>query len=292
MKQKTLVGVLATLVAAGATFVIAYPNGTDAGVYFGAVEHELEINGKVYTVPDGFSMAFGANGITVTNNTGGGLAAGTKYSATLKVAGIPVKDVKRTVLATQAMIALGAPDVLDADGICASQTPGAAGAMNVNGALKSGNAAVFDVPRCVSVTGAANDAAKVFTITGQDEYGVAMKETITGVNVNTVAGKKAFKKVTSVTISAAAAGAITVGTTDVLGLPIYLSDGDFVLKEMEDGTVRTNGTYVAGDQAKPTATTGDVRGTYKPNSACNGALSFRLLLSTLTPEYLGLKQFA
>lgn len=292
MKQKTLSGVLAALVANGATFVIAYPNNTDAGVYFGAVEHELEIAGRVYTVPDGFSMAFGANGITVTNNTGGSLSAGTKYSATLKVAGIPIKDVKRTVLATQAMIALGAPDALVANGVCTSQTPGAAGALNIDGTLKSGNAAVFDVPRGVSVTGAANDAAKVFTITGLDEYGATVKETITGVNANTVAGKKAFKKVTSVSINAAAAGAITVGTTDVLGLPIFLADGDFVLREMEDGTVRTTGVFVAGDQSKPTATTGDVRGTYDPASACNGALSFRLLLSTLTPDYLGLKQFS
>ncbi|HVW64233.1 MAG TPA: hypothetical protein VHB01_04400 [Nitrosospira sp.] len=54
--------------------------------------------------------------------------------------------------------------------------------------------------------------------------------------------------------------AATVGTGDVLGLPFFLTDGDFILKEMEDGTLRTTGTFVAGDGSTPSGTTGDVRG--------------------------------
>lgn len=52
-----------------------------------------------------------------------------------------------------------------------------------------------------------------------------------------------------------------------------------------------NGTFVAGVQTTPTATTGDVRGTYDPASACDGALQFALLVSLPEPNYRGVDNY-
>lgn len=296
MKSKTITGRLAALVANAATFLVAYPAGTNAGTFYGGVRQEVGFNlnsgGVSQRVPAGFALAFGATGITVTNNTGAALAAGAEYRISLDIPGAPAVGLKRTALASLLAISLGAPLAASANAVCLTQTPVAAGALLVNGAMSTPGGATLDVARAVSITAAANDAAKVFTIVGLDEYDKVMVETITGANAGTVAGKKAFKRITSVSVSAATAGAITVGTTDVIGLPVFMDDADFVLKEMEDGTVRTNGTFVAGDRATPTATTGDVRGTYDPNAATNGALSFRLWVATALPEYLGQDQYA
>ena len=54
----------------------------------------------------------------------------------------------------------------------------------------------------------------------------------------------------------------------------------------------TAGTIVAGSNATPTATTGDVRGTYDPNAACNGSLDFKLVALVRSASYKGLAQYA
>lgn len=294
MSYRNVSGRLASVVANGATFLAAYPHGTDAGTFYGGVEHSVSIAGSVSIVPDSFALSFGASGITVTNNTGAALGAGTEYSITLDIAGKEVPDLKRAAQSENMWVVIGAPIALDADGVCASQKPAAAGALTINGALKPAGtgAAVFDVPRAVSVASDGVDTARAFVVSGFDEYDQPMSETITGVNAATVTGKKAFKRVTRVTVDAATAGNITVGSSDVLGLPTYLGDAAFVLREMENTTVRTNGTFVVGATAKPSATSGDVRGTYKPNAATNGALAFRLLIATPTPAYKGRTQYA
>jgi hypothetical protein len=103
----------------------------------------------------------------------------------------------------------------DADGICLSQTPGAAGALTLNGALVSGGVAVLDAARRVLITAAGNESAKTFTITGTSYNGQTQSETVTGPNATTAQSVLDYKTVTSVVISAAAAGAITVGTNGV-----------------------------------------------------------------------------
>ena len=103
----------------------------------------------------------------------------------------------------------------DADGICLSQTPGAAGALTLNGALVSGGVAVLDAARRVLITAAGDESAKTFTITGTSYNGQTQSETVTGPNATTAQSVLDYKTVTSVVISAAAAGAITVGTNGV-----------------------------------------------------------------------------
>lgn len=106
-----------------------------------------------------------------------------------------------------------------------------------------------------------------------------------------MAGKKAFKTITSVVPSANITGA-TVGSGDVLGLPVYLGEAGDILAELEDGAAATAGTVVAGDDTDPTATTGDVRGTYDPNSAMDGATKIDLVCALPDPKYKGLSQYA
>ncbi len=98
-----------------------------------------------------------------------------------------------------------------ANSICLSQTPSGAGALTENGALVSGGVATLAVPARITITSAGNDSGKTFVVVGTDAAGSAITETITGPNTAAVTSLLSYKTVSSITISAAAAGAITVG---------------------------------------------------------------------------------
>ncbi len=172
------------------------------------------------------------------------------------------------------------PATLDRDGICASQTPGGAGALTMNGALVTGGVGIMDVPRSVSIYGTGNETGKNFTITGIDEYGQTMSEVIAGPNNTTVNTLKAFYRVTAVSVDAATAAAVEIGSGDKFGLPFKLLD--VPIPRWAGTLAQDAGTYVAAVTTDPaTTTTGDVRGTYLPSSASNG--SRRLTLHGLIP---------
>ena len=99
-----------------------------------------------------------------------------------------------------------------ANGISTSQTPGAAGDLTITGSLATAGVATLVPARRVAVASAANDAAKTFTIYGTDRNGNTQTEAITGVNTGSVSSLLDFLTVTRVAVSAATAGAITVGT--------------------------------------------------------------------------------
>jgi VCBS repeat-containing protein len=99
----------------------------------------------------------------------------------------------------------------DADGICLSQTPLAAGALTINGALASGGVATIAVPSRITITSAGNDSTNTFVVVGTDYSGSRITETITGPNATAVTSVLTYRTVTSIAISAAAVGAITVG---------------------------------------------------------------------------------
>lgn len=104
----------------------------------------------------------------------------------------------------------------DDDGICASQTPGAAGNLTINGALVSGGVATLDTSRRVLLTFAADETGHNFTVYGTlRNTGALIQETIAGTTAGTVYSTLDFYKVTRVAIDAAATGAIKVGTNGV-----------------------------------------------------------------------------
>lgn len=281
---------LASSVADAATFTVSYPDNRDEGSYTGARNHAAVSH--TYGEIDA-SFAFGASEITITNNSGLTLAAGTKFWIQLDRVGR--NDTNHTYANPDKMagagliaISLGAPDAADADGAVASQAATAASglATGINGALASGGVATFDVPRNVV---AAWTGTSVLTVTGTDEYGNTVVES--SASGTSLAGKKAFKTVTGISVSADVTG-LTVGTGDVLGLPCYLPSTGYVIAELEDGAAASAGTVVAGDTTTATATTGDVRGTYDPNSAMDGGKVITLIAAIADPGDKGVAQYA
>ena len=114
-------------------------------------------------------------------------------------------------------VAAGPLATASANAICLSQTPAAAGALTLNGALVVSGVAIMDNPRRVLITAAGNESAKTFTIVGTNYANAPVSEAVTGPNATTAQSVLDYKTVTSITISAAAAGAITVGTSGVGG---------------------------------------------------------------------------
>lgn len=164
------------------------------------------------------------------------------------------------------------PATKSATAVCAAQAAAAAGGLSINGASASGGVATFDYARAVNVNSSnIGNTTQSITVTGTDYWGQAQTETIALNGTTVVAGKKAFKTVTGVTVSAAITGTIFVGNEDIFGLPYRVTDAGYLFRVGWAGALAEDaGTFVAADTATATATTGDVRGTYAPSSAANG----------------------
>jgi hypothetical protein len=64
---------------------------------------------------------------------------------------------------------------------------------------------------------------------------------------------------------------LTVGTTNVLGIPVRVTNVAYVASVKSNNTLAQDaGTFVAADTATATTATGDVRGTYAPATTSNG----------------------
>ena len=159
----------------------------------------------------------------------------------------------------------------------------AAGAGVTAVTLSSGSTAYqLDVPRAVAVTQVTAGTARNFTVTGYDWYGQPMSELIVSVAGSTVNGKKAFYQITGITVSGATTTAVTVGTTDILGSPVRIPNAGYVARAGWNDTLAEDaGTLADAVATTPSTTTGDVRGTYVPSSACDGTK--RLVMGILLP---------
>ena len=188
------------------------------------------------------------------------------------------------------------PQAVVTNNIAATQTPAASGALtltagtSVKSITTAGGVTVLqlDCPRAVQLTTASGTivTSRNLTVSGYDYYGQAMSEVIatgtTSSAVANVAGKKAFFQITGITISGSLPVAITVGTTDVLGLPVRVFNVSYVASVKSNNTLAQDaGTFVAADTATATTTTGDVRGTYAPATASNGIV--RTTMGILLP---------
>lgn len=153
-----------------------------------------------------------------------------------------------------------------------------------NGSLATGGVATLSVPRCVAlVSSNAGDTTQVATVAGTDFYGISLTSATSLNGVTAVDSLKAFKTVTSVTLSASLAGNLTLGTSDIFGLPYYAANQDGLIVSWA-GFPATSGTFVKGDATTPaTSATGDVRGTFAPASASDGTkrLAFQVTPSVL-----------
>lgn len=299
MTQVVVSGILAAAVATGGTFTVGYPTGYDRGSFSLGVKHRLVAIGKVFSAPENMTLSFGAASVTVTYNGTTTLPLGTAYKFQFDQIGSFGNQLVDTTsgvpILTPAQLAifdLGSPGTADADGYFASAdvTAAASAATALTGALVASGVGIADARTGRNVVAAWTGTA-VLTVTGKDMYGNTVVES--SASGTSLAGKKAFKKLTSFSLSADVT-ALTIGTGDVLGLPAYTPNAAMILKESEDGAAATAGTTVAGLTlaTKPTATNADVRGTYDPNSACNGSKAFNLLVAVPDPTFLGATQYA
>lgn len=287
-------GTLAADVANAGTFTVSYPTGTNLGTFTGSVNHKLGINQAAnYSAPVDFSLTFGSSNITVTNNTSSTWLNGSSFTLQVEQVGetifndggnVAVKPEGVAVAPKMVLVSLGAPATASSTALVASQSLAAA---STTGATLVTNTLDGAAGRNVV---AAWTGTAVLTVSGTDVYGNAITES--SASGTSFTGAKAFKTVTKITVSADVTG-LTAGTGTVLGLPVFLTNTGYVIKELVDGAVAgTAGTYVKGITAASTATTGDVRGTYAPNSAPNGSRSYQAIIACPDVSYLGTKQFA
>jgi hypothetical protein len=181
------------------------------------------------------------------------------------------------------------PQALQTANIAASQAPSGAGSLTLTAGTSAKSVVRADgttviqlnTPRALQVN--TSTTARAVTISGYDYFGQPMTETITvSVAGTPVNGKKAFYQISGATINGSAT-AVTIGTTDILGLPIRVIDAGYVVKVGWNNTLAQDaGTLVVADMTNPaTSTTGDVRGTYTPSSASNGVK--RLVMTIAVP---------
>lgn len=308
MSHKIVQTQLAADLVGGGSITVAYPSGTSKGNFSGSLQHRLVYGsnpfsgGNVFTSPAYFTLTFNATNITINWTSGSPTIPNGStvwlhldepgYSASRNKDPFPQDFIgNRFGLFS---VNFGSPAALAATGICAAQAiSGSNVSASINGTLASGGAVTVDYDRSVSVVSSgAGDTTQTVTVRGKDRYGVSMAETLTLNGTTTVNGLKAFKTITSVTVSATMAGNLSVGVGNKFGIPYFLQSGAYRVLEIVNGAAVTTGTLVAGATAKPTATTGDVRGTYAPSTAPDGSNTYELVLALGDPDFLGQTQFS
>lgn len=290
-KFDTVSATLVSAVGAGGTFTVAYPAGKGADDYYGGADHTITSHSirVLSALSRDFSLSFGASLITVTLASGLALAAGSVVYLNLDRAYEDDENLASTTrMAFMNLVRclFGVVTTADADGACASQALNTGVDGLINGALAASGTATFATPR--NVVAAWTNAA-IITVTGTDEHGDVLVES--SGSGTTFTGKKAFKTVTKVRVSANVTG-LTVGEGVVLGLPVFLGEAADAFRESVDGALPTAGVFVAGDRTTPSATTGDVRGTWTPNGAPNSTRNYEVMLAVRSVSYKGLDNFA
>lgn len=238
---------LSSAVADAGTETVSYPDSRSQGDYdWTPGKHVLFVEGNKYTAPADFTLTFNANAsnITLTNASGGTWAAGSACSLQIDRPGtedrsidvVADEDRVRQLPSQLALINLGSPDTLDADGIFDGVTATDSAQSYDASDFKAGFTGYLDVPRNLTITGSSG-SNHVCTITGEDEYGVTLVESITASGTSTVQGKKAFKRVVSMAVAAGAASdTVDLGWGDVIGLPVAVTNADQILAEFKDGS--------------------------------------------------------
>lgn len=148
------------------------------------------------------------------------------------------------------------------NGVCLSQTPAGAGALTINGSLATAGLATLDAgtvnhARQVLFTFAANESARTFIVSGTVlEGGATVTESVTG-TATTATTVNYFITVSSITVDAATAGALQVGTNGVGSSKWRVVDRHFapettIVCDIETGTATYGIQFTADDLFKST----------------------------------------
>lgn len=177
----------------------------------------------------------------------------------------------------------------DPDGVATSQTPAAGGQqdLTLDGAFVSDGIADLPLVSVVSITAAANDSARTFTVIGTDANGRPQAEEVAGPNTTTGQSAKSFATVSRIFVDDDTAGAITVGQSidQVRGLRAKAEDLRDFFMATEDGVPVITGTFDPGNATAQTATTADQRADYL--QATDDAQIEVMYLADLTKEGIG-----
>lgn len=125
-----------------------------------------------------------------------------------------------------------------ATAVCASQAPLAGGNLTINGGSASGGVATLSSQRIVLFTFAADETGRTFVVYGTDDDGMSLQESVAGAAATAVT-TQSFKTVTRITIDAASAGAITVGTNAIGATPWQIVSSDMTPSNLGIGVVVT-----------------------------------------------------
>lgn len=135
----------------------------------------------------------------------------------------------------------------------------------------------LDTPRTITFTGASTAAtSSIATVTGWDIYGEKMTQTvITPISTAATATLKAFAYISSISTASTTTSSVSVGVGSAFGLPYAASDFGYVRAAWNQIYPTTSTGFVPADLTSPsTAATGDVRGTYTPQTTSpNGAIN-------------------
>lgn len=186
------------------------------------------------------------------------------------------------------------PINVDPDGLVETITPVGAGAITLDGALTSGGAATLDYARRLNITSDGVDSGVTFTVTGTDQDLKTLVEVITGPSTATVESTGYFKTVSSIVISGAGTGNITIGTVDEISsqtIPIdYTSDTAAAISVDVSGTIdftvqetysNVQETLLASQSARWLDLTALADKTVDTNStATKGAVALRLVVNS------------
>ena len=103
----------------------------------------------------------------------------------------------------------------DPNGIAEDQQLGAAGDLALDGVLVTGGVAELGAQRLVTLESAGDISGTNFTVTGTDDSGNIVTETVAGPNTTTIATAVNFRTVTQIAADASFATDVEVGTSGV-----------------------------------------------------------------------------
>tara|TARA_R110001592_G_scaffold6260_1_gene33698 strand:- start:212 stop:820 length:609 start_codon:yes stop_codon:yes gene_type:complete len=156
---------------------------------------------------------------------------------------------------------------IDADGISVAAAVGNNANLVLGGALTSGGAVTFDEPRNITILSAGNDSSKSFTVTGTDEQGDAVTESITGANAGTATGSTFFTTISQIAAVGNPAGNVSAGSGSSIAAPIF------------KGRLRLRGLYAVN-----TGTAGTI--TFREGSGTGAIrMQFNTVASANTTQY-------
>lgn len=125
----------------------------------------------------------------------------------------------------------GAIVAADRDGLVTTVDPTSGATLTlrstVSGMTNTGGVVTLDTPRNVTIYSATNESTRSITVTGTDEYGEALVESITGPDgtsaIKMTGGNKAFKTISSI-VAVGDFGTIEVGFGQKIGLPFRVDN--------------------------------------------------------------------